>query len=81
MPYANYLLWFYFQGQATDIKIQAEEILKLKSQINDLYVKHTGLGLDKVSESMERDKFMSPNEAKDFGLIDKILCSPPKLQS
>lgn len=67
------------QGQATDIKIQAEEILKLKSQINDLYVRHTGLPLEKVTDSMERDKFMSPLEAKEFGIIDKILSSPPKL--
>ncbi|KAJ3639551.1 hypothetical protein Zmor_002905 [Zophobas morio] len=66
------------QGQATDIKIQAEEILKLKSQINNLYVKHTGQHLEKVERSMERDMFMSPAEAQTFGIIDKILTSPPK---
>ncbi|EFA11178.2 ATP-dependent Clp protease proteolytic subunit, mitochondrial-like Protein [Tribolium castaneum] len=66
------------QGQATDIKIQAEEILKLKSQINNLYVKHTGLALEKIERSMERDMFMSPVEAQSFGIIDKILTSPPK---
>lgn len=64
-------------GQATDIMIQAEEILKLKMQINELYVKHTGLPKDKIIQSMERDKFMSPTEAKDFGLIDKVLDTPP----
>lgn len=68
----------FLQGQATDIQIQAEEILKLKKQINQLYVKHTGLSLSVVEGSMERDKFMSPTEAKVFGLIDKILEHPPK---
>ncbi|PSN45780.1 ATP-dependent Clp protease proteolytic subunit [Blattella germanica] len=65
-------------GQATDIQIQAEEIIKLKRQINGLYVKHTGLALDKIEMSMERDKFMSPLDAKEFGIIDKILDHPPK---
>nr|CAH0099678.1 unnamed protein product [Daphnia galeata] len=66
------------QGQATDIQIQAEEIMKLKKQINQLYGKHTGLQLSVIESSMERDKFMSPVEAKEFGLIDKILEHPPK---
>ena len=52
--------------------------MKLKKQINHLYVKHTGMGIDYIEQSMERDKFMSPSEAKDFGLIDKILEHPPK---
>lgn len=65
-------------GQATDIQIQAEEILKLKKQINDLYSKHTGLPIEKLFSSMERDKFMSPLEALEFGLIDKVLDTPPK---
>ncbi|XP_011311914.1 ATP-dependent Clp protease proteolytic subunit, mitochondrial [Fopius arisanus] len=64
------------QGQATDIQIQAEEILKLKKQINQLYVKHTGLELLRIENSMERDKFMSPIDAKEFGIIDKILEHP-----
>ena len=66
------------QGQATDIQIQAQEILKMKHQLNQIYVKHTGRALDYVESSMERDNFMSPQEAKDFGLIDKILEHPPK---
>ncbi|XP_018566630.1 uncharacterized protein LOC108907440 [Anoplophora glabripennis] len=66
------------QGQATDIQIQAEEILKLKKQINQLYVRHTGQELALVEKSMERDKFMSPEEAKIFGIIDKVLTRPPK---
>lgn len=64
------------QGQATDIQIQAQEIIKLKMQINMLYVKHTGLPLEKIESNMERDKFMSPEEAKDFGLIDNVLTHP-----
>ncbi|XP_057652976.1 ATP-dependent Clp protease proteolytic subunit 1, mitochondrial-like [Diorhabda carinulata] len=63
-------------GQATDIKIQAEEILKLKKQINCLYEKHTGMPLEKVEASLERDNFMTPSEALSFGLIDKVLTKP-----
>ncbi|XP_046387839.1 ATP-dependent Clp protease proteolytic subunit, mitochondrial [Ischnura elegans] len=65
-------------GQATDIQIQAEEIIKLKRQINGLYVKHTGVTLDRIEKVIERDHFMSPADAKEFGLIDKILDHPPK---
>lgn len=68
------------QGQATDIQIHAEEIIKLKKQINQLYVKHTGLELQTIEQNMERDKFMSPVEAKEFGLIDNVLTRPPKGQ-
>ena len=69
------------RGQATDIQIQAEEIIKLKRQLNEIYVKHTGKALSYIEENMERDKFMSPQEALDFGLIDKILQHPPKVGS
>ncbi|CAH1117585.1 unnamed protein product [Phaedon cochleariae] len=65
-------------GQATDIKIQAEEILKLKKQINHLYEKHTGQTIEKVEDSLERDNFMTPKEAQIFGLIDKVLTKPAK---
>merc|ERR1711953_927685 len=65
-------------GQATDIQIQAEEIIKLKRQLNEIYVKHTGRDLSFIEQNMERDKFMSPAEARDFGLIDKILEHPNK---
>lgn len=65
------------RGQATDIQIQAEEILKLKAQINALYVEHTSLPAEKVQASMERDYFMSPAEAKTFGIIDNVLKHPP----
>ena len=63
-------------GQATDIQIQAEEIIKLKRQLNEIYVKHTGKDLASIEASMERDNFMSPQQAKEFGLIDKILERP-----
>ena len=65
-------------GQATDIQIQAEEIIKLKRQLNGIYVKHTKQPLTSIESSMERDKFMSPQEALEFGLIDDILQHPPK---
>jgi len=65
-------------GQATDIQIQAEEIIKLKRQLNEIYVKHTGQDLSFIEQNMERDKFMSPAQARDFGLIDKILEHPTK---
>ncbi|XP_066563803.1 ATP-dependent Clp protease proteolytic subunit, mitochondrial [Amia ocellicauda] len=66
------------RGQATDIAIQAEEILKLKKQINIIYSKHTGQPLDTIEGVMERDRYMSPMEAQDFGLIDKVLVHPPQ---
>merc|ERR1711993_63558 len=65
-------------GQATDIQIQAEEIIKLKRQLNEIYVKHTGRDLATIEASMERDNFMSPQQAQEFGLIDKILEQIPK---
>ncbi|KAI4461931.1 atp-dependent clp protease proteolytic subunit [Holotrichia oblita] len=65
-------------GQATDIQIQAEEIIKLKKQVNLLYMKHTGKAVDYLERIMERDKFLSPNEAQEFGIIDKVLSTTPK---
>jgi ATP-dependent Clp protease protease subunit len=67
-----------YQGQATDIMIHAEETLKLKRRLNEIYVHHTGQSLKKVENALERDNFMSPEEAKDFGLIDEIVASRPK---
>ena len=61
------------QGQATDIEIQAQEILRLRSILNDLYVKHTGQKLTAIEKGMERDNFMSAAEAKKFGLIDEVV--------
>merc|ERR1719445_2681198 len=65
-------------GQATDIQIQAEEIIKLKRRLNEIYVKHTGRTLEVIEQALERDKFMNPEAAKQFGLIDTILEHPPK---
>ncbi|XP_028568510.1 ATP-dependent Clp protease proteolytic subunit, mitochondrial isoform X3 [Podarcis muralis] len=65
------------RGQATDIAIQAEEILKLKKQINALYAKHTKQSLDVIEAAMERDRYMSPVEAQEFGILDKVLVHPP----
>ncbi len=62
-----------FQGQATDIMIHARETEKLKRRLNEIYVQHTGQSLENVEEALERDRFMSPEEAKDGGLIDEIL--------
>ncbi|RBI82767.1 ATP-dependent Clp protease proteolytic subunit [Rhodosalinus halophilus] len=62
-----------YQGQATDIMIHAEETLKLKRRLNEIYVHHTGQTLEAVEAALERDKFMSPEDAKDWGLIDEIV--------
>lgn len=62
-----------FQGQATDIMIHARETEKLKRRLNEIYVHHTGQSLKDVEEALERDRFMSPDEAKDWGLIDEVL--------
>jgi ATP-dependent Clp protease protease subunit len=63
------------QGQASDIEIQAREILRLRAMLNDIYVKTTGQKLSVVEKAMDRDNFMSPIEAKDFGLIDQVVNS------
>ncbi len=62
-----------YQGQATDIMIHARETEKLKRRLNEIYEKHTGQDFDTVEAALERDKFMSPEEAKEWGLIDDIL--------
>ena len=62
-----------FQGQATDIEIHAKDILDTKKRLNELYVKHCGKDLTTVESAMERDNFMTPQQALDFGLIDKIV--------
>jgi ATP-dependent Clp protease protease subunit len=61
------------QGQATDIHIQSQEILKIKERLNNLMAKHTGQSVDKVTEDTERDNFMSADESKEYGLIDEVL--------
>ena len=61
------------QGQATDIHIQSQEILKIKKRLNDLMAKHTGQTVDKIAEDTERDNFMSAEESREYGLIDEVL--------
>ena len=61
------------QGQATDIEIQAREILYLRNRLNNIYVKHTGQPIEQIERDMERDRFMSGDEAKAYGLIDAVL--------
>ena len=62
-----------YQGQVTDIEIQTKEIIKTKKRLNEIYAKHTGKDITKVELIMERDKYFSPAEAIEFGLIDKIV--------
>ncbi len=66
------------QGQATDIEIQAREILKLRERLNGIYVQHCKQTLDKISAAVERDNFMSAEEAKAFGLIDEVVSKRPE---
>ncbi len=65
------------QGQAADIEIQAQEILRLRERLNEIFVKHTGQSLDVIEKAVERDKFMSPEEAKAFGIIDEVIAGRP----
>jgi ATP-dependent Clp protease protease subunit len=67
-----------FQGQASDIEIHAKEILKTRDRLNKIYVKHTGQELTKIENAMDRDRFMTPEEAKDFGLIDEVVTERPR---
>ena len=65
------------QGQASDIEIQAREILTLRARLNQIYVQHTGKALDSIEAAVERDKFLSPKEAQEFGLIDDVVVNRP----
>ncbi|HEY6336257.1 MAG TPA: ATP-dependent Clp endopeptidase proteolytic subunit ClpP [Alphaproteobacteria bacterium] len=65
------------QGQASDIEIQAREILNLRTRLNQIYVKHTGQPIEVIEQAVERDKFLSPNEARDFGIVDQVVVSRP----
>jgi ATP-dependent Clp protease protease subunit len=62
-----------YEGQATDIEIHAKEIMALKDRLNKIYSKHTKKGESEIKKALERDNFMTPNEAKDFGLIDEVV--------
>ncbi len=65
------------QGQATDIEIQAREILALRKRLNEIYVRHTGQELDAIERKLERDSYMSAEEARDFGLVDQVVENRP----
>ncbi len=67
-----------FQGQASDILRHAEDIMKIKRRLNDVYVRHTGRDYDTIERTLDRDHFMSADEAKDFGLIDQVLDKRPE---
>jgi len=67
-----------FSGQAADIEIHAREILKTRDRLNKIYQKHTGQELTKIETAMDRDRFMTPEEAKEFGLIDEVVSERPR---
>jgi len=62
-----------FQGQASDIQIHAQEIIKIKRRLNEIYASHAGQNIDKIEKDMDRDYFMSPEDAMSYGLIDKVI--------
>lgn len=67
-----------FQGQATDIEIHAREIIRTRARLNEIYVTHTGQSLNAIEDAMERDKFLSAEEAQEFGLIDHVVVKRPE---
>jgi ATP-dependent Clp protease protease subunit len=68
-----------FQGQASDILRHAEDIMKVKRRLNEVYVKHTGRDYDTIERTLDRDHFMSAVEAKDFGIVDQVLETRPEV--
>lgn len=66
-----------FQGQATDIEIHAREILSLRSRLNEIYAQHTGQDLETMEAAVERDKFLSADEAREFGIVDEVVAERP----
>ena len=81
LPYSRVMIhqpWGGVQGQATDISIQAKEILRMKDDINKILSKHTGHPFDKVQKDSDRDFFMAADEAKAYGLIDEVIVNPKK---
>jgi ATP-dependent Clp protease protease subunit len=83
LPHAKVMLhqpWGGVSGQASDIKIQAEEILKAKTMINQILAKHTGQSVEKIAAETERDRYMTADEARQYGLIDEVLHEEDKEQ-
>jgi ATP-dependent Clp protease protease subunit len=82
LPHANILIhqpWGGAQGQATDIQIHAKEILRERELLNSILAKHSGQPIERVSQDTERDYYMTPQAAKEYGLIDDIIAAPPKI--
>jgi len=69
------------QGQATDIEIHAREILAIRERLNKIYVEHTGQDLETVQNALERDNFLTADEAKDFGIIDDVVVRRPDVEA
>ena len=72
-PRSSSTRWPAFQGQATDIEIQAREVISLKRRLEEIFAQHTEQSLDKVSKDMERDYFMTPQEAQEYKIIDRVV--------
>jgi ATP-dependent Clp protease protease subunit len=70
-----------YQGQATDISIHANEVLELKSRLNKIMAKHTGQGIDKIEQDLERDRFMSAETAVEYGIIDTVLAERTEMRA
>jgi ATP-dependent Clp protease protease subunit len=70
-----------FQGQASDIERHAQDIIKLKRRLNEVYVKHTGKDYETIEKTLDRDHFMTAEEARDFGLIDKVITSREAMET
>ena len=70
-----------FQGQASDIERHAQDIIKMKRRLNEIYVKHTGRDLETIETTLDRDHFMTADEAKDFGLVDKVITSREAMEA
>ncbi len=84
LPYSRVMIhqpWGQLQGQAADVQIQAEEILRLRSWLNDILVEHTGQPLEKIEEDTDRDYFMTAEEAKDYGIVDAVVRKQPETES
>lgn len=83
LPYSRILLhqpWGGLQGQATDIQIQAEEILRLRRWLNEILAKHTGQPVEKIQQDTERDYYMTAEEAREYGIIDVVAAKQPELK-
>ncbi len=81
LPHSKIMIhqpWGGVTGQAADIKIQAEEILKSKKLLNELMAKHTGRSVEQIAQETERDRYLSPTEAKEYGVVDEIVEQPPR---